>query len=179
MAIKSKDGVELDVQKIESDLRKFTDIYCQEFARQGSIMISEFAFKEMLGYYGEYDPRLYVRTNNMLLFSHLPYQEKRGNIYMGGVDISSNNTSSNDFSHIRGSENFTEDDLYNMVWIQGYHGYEKVGYPNSHLVPIIGKADRLQNLKNKAYSKTTKEKASRKGMKAALDARNGYSILKF
>ena len=174
MAIKAKDNVDLDTQKIENDLRKFTDIYCQEFIRQGATMISEFAFKEMTCYYAEYDPRLYERTGDMLMFSHLPYQEKKGNIYMGGIDISSSNT-----SHAKGSDNFSEDDLYNMVWIQGYHGYEKVGYPDSYLRPIVGEADRLQRVKKKAYSKTTKDKASRKGMKAALDARNGYSILKF
>lgn len=176
MAIKAKQGVDLDVKKIENDLRKFTDIYCKEVARQGSTIISEFAFKEMTEYYGEYDPRIYQRTNDMFLFSHLPYQEQKGNVYYGGIEIIPNNT-----DHIKGSEKFTEQDLYDMVWIQGIHGWETVGiYPNTHWVEIKGKkVDRFERLKKRAYSKTTKEKASRAGMKAARNDKNGYSILKF
>ena len=155
--IKIKPEISLSIQGIESDLKKFGETYATTIVEEAQRVITKFAKEQMVGYYGEYDPRIYdPRTNQMLNSSYKPFTDHLGNIYEGGVIINSENT-----EHERGSDKFSESDLYDMVWIKGIHGWEIVGYyPNYRWREIKGNPftpDRLNRLKNKAYGNELKK----------------------
>ena len=89
----------------------------------------------------------------MLKSSYKPFVVTTGDVYEGGVIINSENT-----SHIRGTrangEEYTEEEIYDNVWIKGTHGYEKVGYgTNSHWEELIGLSDRINKLKKNYWLK--------------------------
>lgn len=177
MKVRINSNVILNEKAITKDIEKFAKTCAITIVEEAANFIKKFAFDQMVGYYDEYDPQLYVRTEQMLKSSYKPFVVTIGDTYEGGVIINSENT-----SHIRGKrangEEYTEEEIYDNVWIKGSHGWEKVGYgQNSHWEKISGLPDRINRLKRKAYSRDFKRDLLNKGMAKAKS--QSYSILKF
>ena len=177
MKVKLNSDVIINEKAITKDLEMFAKTCATTIVEEAAKSIKEFAYKQMVGYYDEYDPRIYVRTNQMRDSSYKPFTTITGNIYEGGVIINSSHT-----NHERGirknGEEFTEEEVYNNIWIKGSHGYEMVGYgKDAHWREITGLPDRLNRLKRKAYSRDFKRDLLNKGMTKAKS--QSYSILKF
>ena len=104
--------------------------------------------------------------------SYQKFFANTGNVYEGGIMINSAFT-----NHEKG-KSYTEEDIYNDVWIKGIHGYEKVGYDdNVYWREIQGLPDRINRIKRKAYSRDFKRELLSKGFEKAKA--QSYSILKF
>lgn len=177
MKVKLNSDVIMNEKAIVKDLEMFAKTCATTIVEEAAKSIKEFAYKQMVGYYDEYDPRIYVRTNQMRDSSYKPFTTTTGNIYEGGVIINSENT-----NHKRGirknGEEYTEEDIYNDVWIKGIHGQEKVGYgDNAYWREIQGLPDRINRIKRKAYSRDFKRELLSKGFEKAKA--QSYSILKF
>ena len=177
MKVKLNSDVIMNEKAIAKDLEMFAKTCATTIVEEAAKSIKEFAYKQMVGYYDEYDPRIYVRTNQMRDSSYKPFTTTTGNIYEGGVIINSENT-----NHKRGirknGEEYTEEEIYDNVWIRGSHGWEFVGYgDNAYWREINGLPDRINRLKRKAYSRDFKRKLLSKGFEKAKS--QSYSILKF
>ena len=177
MKVKLNSDVMMNEKAIAKDLEMFAKTCATTIIEEAAKSIKEFAYKQMVGYYDEYDPRIYVRTNQMRDSSYKPFTTTTGNIYEGGVIINSENT-----NHKRGirknGEEYTEEEIYDNVWIKGFHGWEFVGYgDNAYWREINGLPDRINRLKRKAYSRDFKRKLLSKGFEKAKS--QSYSILKF
>lgn len=177
MKVNINPEVIMNEKNITKDLEKFAKTCATTIVNEAAQLIKKFAYKQMAGYYEEYDPRIYIRTEQILKSSYKPFVITTGDVYEGGVIINSENT-----SHIRGiranGEEYTEEEIYDNVWIKGTHGYEKVGYgTNSHWEELIGVPDRINKLKREAYSKEVKEKLLAKGIRKAKS--QSYTILNF
>ena len=175
MSISAQPHVEINIEGIMADLEKFGRVYCQTVAKKAIKLIDEFAYNQMIKYYGEYSPRIYDRTNQMRDVSHKPHYQEYGRIYEGGIDIHSSFT-----NHM--PKGISEEEIYEQVWVEGIHGYEKRGYPVSTWYPITGNPYvpyRIDIVKKKAYSSKTLEYLKAEGLKEALKYKNGYTILKF
>lgn len=191
MKVKINSDVIINEKGITEDLEKFAENCATAIVEEAAQLIKKFAYKQMVGYYGEYDPRIYKRTKQMLKSSYKPFVVTTGDIYEGGVIINSENT-----NHKRGyyviDENeigygkkkgliepsIKEEYIYDNVWIKGSHGYENVGYgENIYWREIQGVPDRINKLKREAYSKEVKERLLSKGMNKAKS--QSYSILNF
>ena len=177
MKAKINSNVLINEKVIQNDLNKFAEVCATTIIEEGINIIMKFATKEMAGYYNEYDPYEYERTYQMYRESFMPFHNFNGNVYEGGIHIDAFFT-----NHEPKGKNFTEEDLYDSVWIKGSHGLEMVGYKNGwqdtrHLQEILGEPDRLNKLKKKVYSNTIKKKLLEKGLNKAKS--QSYSILEF
>ena len=176
MAISIKPRVEIDKKAIEADLLKFANVYCSTVAMEAADIIGKFAFQEMVGYYNEYEPSIYIRTFQMILHSYKPHYKKINNGYEGGVDIHSLNTNHPD-------KGISEEEIYEKVWVEGQHGIDMINYQSARDGSVAywrkfqGQPYRIDNLKRKAYSEKTIRQLQEKGLKAAL--KQHYSILRF
>ena len=161
MKLKLKANTKVSEEMVFNDLKKFADTYSKFFMWEAMDMIYEFAYKEMLGYYEEYNPRYYSRTYLMQFFSYKKYYSHSNNYYEGGIIIDSSNTcheEDNDFE-------WHEEMIYSFVWIKGVHGLHQ------------GKKDRFGRLKKKAFSKGTMTSLDKKSMKVAKT--QSYSVIDF
>lgn len=190
MKINVNSDVIINEKNLEKDIKKFAETCATTIVEEASNLIKRFAFDQMVGYYGEYDPRRYKRTKQMLKASYKPFVITTGEIYEGGVIINSNNT-----NHKRGyyitddnkkgygditlrEPSIKEEYIYDNVWIKGSHGYENVGYgENIYWREITGVPDRINKLKRKAYSQEFKNKLLAKGMRKAKS--QSYTIINF
>lgn len=185
MKVNIKPDVILNEKAITQDIEKFARTCATVIVEEAAESIKKFAHEQMLGYYGEYDPREYERTDQMLNTSYKPFTTTMGEIYEGGIIINSNNTNhrrgfrliSND-DGTKTRQPYTEEEIYDNVWIKGSHGYEKVGYgDNAYWREIQGLPDRINRIKRKAYSRDFKRELLSKGFEKAKA--QSYSILKF
>lgn len=172
MSISAKPHADINIDDIMADLEKFGRIYCKTVAKEAVKMIDKFAYNQMIDYYGEYYPRIYDRTGQMRDSSHKPHYKEYGRIYEGGIDIHSSFTEHK-------PKGISEEEIYEAVWVDGIHGYEKRGYPVSVWYPISGEPYRIDTVKKMAYSSKTIESLKDKGLKEALKYKNEYSILNF
>ena len=151
MKVNINPEVIMNEKNITKDLEKFAKTCATIIVNEAAQLIKKFAYKQMAGYYEEYDPRIYIRTEQMLKSSYKPFVVTTGDVY---------------------------EEIYDNVWIKGTHGYEKVGYgTNSHWEELIGLSDRINKLKREAYSKEVKEKLLAKGIRKAKS--QSYTILNF
>ena len=172
MKVNIKPDVILNEKAITQDIEKFAKICAMTIIDEAQNQLDKFAFGEMAEYYMEYEPRIYDRTGQMGDMSYQKFFANTGNVYEGGIMINSAFT-----NHEKG-KSYTEEDIYNDVWIKGIHGYEKVGYgDNVYWREIQGLPDRINRLKRKAYSRDFKRELLSKGFEKAKA--QSYSILKF
>lgn len=172
MKVNIKPEVILNEKAIMQDIEKFARTCATTIVEEAQNQLDKFAFGEMAEYYMEYEPRLYDRTGQMGDLSYQKFIAIKGNIYEGGIFINSAFT-----NHDKG-KSYTEEDIYNDVWIKGIHGQEKVGYgENAYWREINGLPDRINRLKRKAYSRDFKRELLSKGFEKAKA--QSYSILKF
>lgn len=190
MKVNIKSDVILNEKAITQDIEKFARTCATTIVEEAAESIKKFAYEQMLGYYGEYDPREYERTYQMLNTSYKPFTTIMGEIYEGGIVINSSNTNHKRGYYItddnkigRGDISLrepliNEEYIYDNVWIKGIHGYEKVGYgDNAYWREIRGLPDRINRIKRKAYSRDFKRELLSKGFEKAKA--QSYSILKF
>lgn len=177
MKVRLNSDVIINEKAITKDIEKFARTCALTIIQEAAKSIKKFAYEQMVGYYDEYDPRIYERTNQMKDSSYKPFITITGKTYEGGVIINSSHT-----NHSRGKrkngEEYTEEEVYDDVWIKGIHGQEKVGYgENAYWREINGLPDRINRLKRKAYSRDFKRELLSKGFEKAKS--QSYSILKF
>ncbi len=177
MKVRLNSDVIMNEKAITKDIEKFARTCALTIIQEAAKSIKKFAYEQMVDYYDEYDPRIYVRTNQMKNSSYKPFITITGKTYEGGVIINSSHT-----NHIKGKrkngEEYTEEEVYDDVWIKGIHGWELVGYgDNAYWREISGLPDRINRLKRKAYSRDFKRKLLSKGFEKAKS--QSYSILKF
>ena len=185
MKVNIKPDVILNEKAIMQDIEKFARTCATTIVEEAQNQLDKFAFGEMAEYYMEYEPRLYDRTGQMGDLSYQKFFANTGNVYEGGIMINSAFTnhdkgfrliSNDDGTKIR--QPYTEEEIYDNVWIKGSHGYEKVGYgENAYWREIQGLPDRINRLKRKAYSRDFKRELLSKGFEKAKA--QSYSILKF
>lgn len=172
MKVNIKPDVILNEKAIMQDIEKFARTCATTIVEEAQKQLEKFAFGEMAEYYMEYEPRIYDRTGQMGDMSYQKFFANTGNVYEGGIMINSAFT-----NHEKG-KNYTEEDIYNDVWIKGIHGQEKVGYgENAYWREIQGLPDRINRIKRKAYSRDFKRELLSKGFEKAKA--QSYSILKF
>lgn len=172
MKVNIKPDVILNEKAIMQDIEKFARTCAATIVEEAQNQLDKFAFGEMAEYYMEYEPRIYDRTGQMGDMSYQKFFANTGNVYEGGIMINSAFT-----NHEKG-KSYTEEDIYNDVWIKGIHGYEKVGYDdNVYWREIRGLPDRINRIKRKAYSRDFKRELLSKGFEKAKA--QSYSILKF
>jgi len=172
MKVNIKPDVILNEKAIMQDIEKFARTCATTIVEEAQKQLEKFAFGEMAEYYMEYEPRIYDRTGQMGDMSYQKFFANTGNVYEGGIMINSAFT-----NHEKG-KSYTEEDIYNDVWIKGIHGYEKVGYDdNVYWREIQGLPDRINRIKRKAYSRDFKRELLSKGFEKAKA--QSYSILKF
>lgn len=172
MKVNIKPDVILNEKAIMQDIEKFARTCATTIVEEAQKQLEKFAFGEMAEYYMEYEPRIYDRTGQMGDMSYQKFFANTGNVYEGGIMINSAFT-----NHEKG-KSYTEEDIYNDVWIKGIHGQEKVGYgDNVYWREIQGLPDRINRIKRKAYSRDFKRELLSKGFEKAKA--QSYSILKF
>ena len=172
MKIKINPDVVLDEKTIINDIEKFTKTCAMTIIEEAQNQLDKFAFGEMAEYYLEYEPIFYDRTGQMGDLSYQKYMTIKGTIYEGGIFINSAFT-----NHEKGEE-YTEEYIYNDVWIKGIHGRKRVGRGGkAHWREIKGLPERMNRIKKKAYSENFKNKLLAKGIAKAKS--QSYSILKF
>ena len=177
MRIKINPNVIINEEAIINDIRKFTKTCAMTVVEEAQVQLEKFAFGEMAEYYTEYEPYIYIRTGQMGDLSYQTFMSNTGNMYEGGIIINSVFT-----EHERGvrrnGKEYTEEEIYEDVWVKGKHGGEMVGYgKNKHWRETLGVPNRINRLKEKAYSADFKNKLLAKGMAKAKS--QSYSILKF
>lgn len=177
MKVRLNSEVIMNDKAITKDIEKFARTCAMTIIQEAAKSIKKFAYEQMVDYYDEYDPRIYVRTNQMKDSSYKPFITITGKMYEGGVIINSSHT-----NHSRGTrkngEEYTEEEVYDNVWIKGIHGWEFVGYgDNAYWREISGLPDRINRLKRKVYSRDFKRSLLNKGFEKAKS--QSYSILKF
>ncbi len=190
MKVKINSDVIMNEKGLEKDIKKFAETCAITIVEEAAKLIKKFAYNQMIGYYSEYDPRIYIRTDQMKNTSYKPFVITKGNVYEGGVIINSSNTNHRRGYYVtdenkRGSGDINlrepsikEEYIYDNVWIKGSHGWEKVGYgENTGWHEIQGTPDRINKLKRAAYSKEVKNKLLAEGMRKAKS--QSYSILNF
>lgn len=172
MKVRINPNVIMNDKAITKDVEKFAKTCATTIVEEAQKQLEKFAFGEMAEYYMEYEPRIYDRTGQMGDMSYQKFFANTGNVYEGGIMINSAFT-----NHEKG-KSYTEEDIYNDVWIKGIHGYEKVGYDdNVYWREIQGLPDRINRIKRKAYSRDFKRELLSKGFEKAKA--QSYSILKF
>ena len=172
MKVRLNSDVIMNEKAIMQDIEKFARTCATTIVEEAQKQLEKFAFGEMAEYYMEYEPRIYDRTGQMGDMSYQKFFANTGNVYEGGIMINSAFT-----NHEKG-KSYTEEDIYNDVWIKGIHGYEKVGYDdNVYWREIQGLPDRINRIKRKAYSRDFKRELLSKGFEKAKA--QSYSILKF
>jgi hypothetical protein len=185
MKVNIKPDVILNEKAIMQDIEKFARTCATTIVEEAAESIKKFAYEQMVGYYDEYDPRIYIRTDQMKNSSYKTFTTTTGNIYEGGVIINSENTNHERGTRFGGGE-YTEEEIYDNVWIKGSHGYEIVGTKGTpyngwndtrHWREIQGLPDRINRIKRKAYSRDFKRELLSKGFEKAKA--QSYSILKF
>lgn len=159
---------DLDTGAIYSDLNKYATVFCEAAQDKATEMIMKMALEEMDSYYGEYTPWLYDRTGQMHDSSYPEYKEVVGNEYRGGIFINPDKT------HHEPNGLGGEADIYHAVWELGYLGSESLPHGNR---PIGAGINRLERLREKAYSGRTKKEVANYATKVARGA--GYKLLKF
>ena len=185
MKLKVIPKVKVDENKIANDLEKFAKTCAMTIVEEAQNQLDKFAFGEMAEYYMEYEPSFYARTGQMGDLSYRKFFAITGSVYEGGIEINSNFTNHDKGYRIISNENgtgmhepYTEEEVYENVWVKGTHGYEKVGYgKNSYWRETKGVPDRINRLKKKAYSDKFKNELLEKGIAKAKS--QSYSILKF
>lgn len=185
MKVKINSDVIINEKGITKDLEKFAEVCATTIIEEGINIIVKFATKQMAGYYNEYDPYEYDRTYQMYRESFMPFRSFNGNIYEGGINIDSFFTNHPKGTRRNGGE-YTEEEIYDNVWIKGSHGFEVVGNKPTaengrndtrRWREIQGEPDRINKLKRAAYSKELKEKLLSIGIRKAKA--QSYSILNF
>lgn len=185
MKVRLNSDVIMNEKAITKDIEKFARTCAMTIIQEAAKTIKKFAYEQMVGYYDEYDPRIYERTNQMKDSSYKPFIIITGKTYEGGVIINSSHTNHQKGTRFNG-EKYTEEEIYDDVWIKGSHGFEIVGNKPTaengwndtrHWREIQGLPDRINRLKRKAYSRDFKRELLSKGFEKAKA--QSYSILKF
>lgn len=162
---------------VEADIERFLRKCGEAIAIEARLRIYKYAQEEMADYYEEYKPvskpEKYTRTNQMLLHSYIPFSEKVGNVYSGGVKIDFDHPPT---SHEIWGKDFDESSIYGLVWQEGLH---PIGYPviqGYRVADFIGSGvDHENRLRIKAYA--DKENIYQKGIQEAKKAK--YSTITF
>ena len=87
MKVKVNPNVIINEKKINDDLEKFAEVCATTIIEEAAQMIARFARKQMSGYYTEYYPRIYDRTDQMIDASYKPFTSSGRGVYEGGVII--------------------------------------------------------------------------------------------
>lgn len=185
MKVRLNSDVIINEKGITKDIEKFAKTCATTIVEEAAKTIKEFAYKQMVSYYDEYDPRIYIRTDQMKDSSYKPFTITTGNIYEGGIIIDPSHTNHQKGTRFGGGE-YTEEEIYDNVWIKGSHGFEIVGNKPTaangwndtrRWREIQGMPDRINRLKRKAYSRDFKRDLLTKGFEKAKS--QSYSILNF
>lgn len=178
---------------LEADIKKMRETFCKTITQKAAERIEKFAAKEMEGYYDEYEPTYYKRTNQMYNDSYkqfLPNPE--GNIYRGGIEIDSSFTEHHNgfidnLKDIKGdfqSMKFSEEDIYTSVWDKGWHGKQSSHHTGitrytswTETTIFHGMPHRFDRVKQKASTSSFFNSLERSGLAAVK--RQKYSVLKF
>ena len=186
-----------------NDLKKFGDVFCETIVKNATPKIKEFADKEIAGYYAEYHPEYYKRTNQMKTKSFKPFTIT-GSKYEGGIKFDSSYTHHHGGFYPKwGSPNpgfkdveDQEQQIFQSVWDLGLHGRKGTNhYTNTYHIfdetgkdefelrtlgekrYIQGKPYRLEHLVEQVYSADFLNKMIQMGLDKASKQR--YSVLKF
>lgn len=174
---------------LEEDIKKIHETFCQTVVKSAIPKIKSFALTEMEGYYAEYTPRFYDRTNKMRYESYQEYEDNKGKVYKGGIIIDSSFTEHEGLrykgydSESYGSPNITEDEIYTNVWDRGSHGFYATyktrisGIYMSDVSEFIGKPHRFESLKKKVSSDKFLNRLKNSGISAVQKQK--YSVLRF
>lgn len=185
MKVRLNSDVIMNEKAITKDIEKFARTCATTIVEEAQKQLEKFAFGEMAEYYMEYEPRIYDRTGQMGDMSYQKFFANTGNVYEGGIMINSAFTNHEKGTRFNG-EKYTEEEIYDNVWIKGSHGFEIVGNKPTaengwndtrHWREIQGLPDRINRLKRKAYSRDFKRELLSKGFEKAKA--QSYSILKF
>lgn len=157
MKIEAK--INKDVMKnIRNDVEKYLKTYAKESSKYAAKKLTEKAQYCMEYFYNDYSPKYYDRTYDLRDNSYSLYIHNNGNVYYGGVKISSDNMSPyySSFSKVNTSD-YTDPIIIAQLGWNGYHGnFEPV-----HTTPTP-----LEMLKEYFYSNEfhddVKEYASKK-----------------
>lgn len=169
--------------QLESDIKLIKETFCQTVVENAVTRITKFAQQEMEGYYAEFDPPdEYPRTEDMKKNSFISYKKTKGDIYQGGIVISSAFTKHMGGFLKQGEETepgLTEEEIYTSVWDLGLHGRRRTHFIHSgnfyasdteykqgvphrfdHMVQKASTQGFLNNLERSGLSAVTKQKYS-------------------
>lgn len=77
----------INAGQIKADLKKFVETYSKAGAKACEEEFTKQAQKAIQDFYGSYDPKEYIRTDEMLNKSYIKYYHNNGNTIYGGVKI--------------------------------------------------------------------------------------------
>lgn len=133
LSIKVK-AEEVKKDDLRKDLKKYTMAYAKEYVRVGADELTKQAQTAMSMFYSDYDPMYYDRTYDLFSNSYSRYIHNNGNIYYGGVRISSDGMSP--YHHGNG-ESVSASMIADMGW-HGFHGPDiKTSSPLDYLSQIL------------------------------------------
>lgn len=139
-----------DIMKdLRRDVEKYLKTYAKESSKYASKKLTEKAQYCMKYFYDDYSPKYYNRTYDLRDNSYSPYIHNNGNVYYGGVKISSDNMSPyySSFSKVNTSD-YTDPIIIARLGWNGYHGnFEPVFEPAYDTTPTP-----LEILKEYFYS---------------------------
>lgn len=145
---------------LESDIEKCMKTYAEAYCRQASKLITEMAKNAIKLFYDSYDPKYYIRTDDLLKNSYSPYYHNNGRTIYGGVRINSDK-----MQPYKGA-GITEHQIAYNAWQHGEHGFEnKDPGQKIHTYPPIdmirhemGEKKFLDDLNKHALAVAKKEK---------------------
>jgi len=158
------------------DLELFNRAFGETVIRAATSKIYSFAQQEIAGYYGEYEPDYYNRTDQMRNRSFQRFQIKRGNMYEGGIIFRPAFTNHE-------NAGITEEQIYETVWDKGWHGKGTFYTRNSegrnerNSGYIEGEPERFSKIEKMVESPQFQDALFEQGMEAAM--KRSYSVLKF
>ena len=117
---KTYGSVEELLQDIQDDIDLQNKTYASAAAHKGAEEITNFAKIAVDEFYGSYDPKYYNRWDNFKTGSYSPYLKNNGDIYYGGVKLSSGGMYEYPNAGISAA------DVFQMAMFGGIHGSPSV-----------------------------------------------------
>ena len=169
--------VKFNSNALVRDLELFNRIFGSTVIKEATSKIFSFAQQEIAGYYEEYDPNYYNRTDQMRNHSFQQFKIKRGDTYFEGGIIFRPAFTNHENAGI------TEEQIYETVWDKGWHGRGTFYTRNSegrnerNNGYIEGEPERFSKIEKMVGSSQFQSALYDLGMEAAM--KKSYSILKF
>lgn len=130
----------INTNVLEREIELWCETYAQEYCKRGADYITYMAKLSIENFYNSYEPKYYIRTDDLRHNSYRYYYKNNGKDFYGGVRISSFDMQ----GYKNGCHPFP---IAYRAWQEGYHGSYLGGIPIKTKPPIDILRERMSDQK--------------------------------